>query len=96
MGFEILILNRAFDEIDRAFEYYSDIGPEVAKKFNADLLRCWRSLEKNPFFEVRHKDYRVVPLKKFPFIVVYIVDEKRKTVYVYSVFHTAQDPDKLP
>jgi hypothetical protein len=96
MGFEIVVLNRAYGEIDEALEFYSNVSDQISKKFMFDLQRCWKSLEKNPFFEMRHKDFRVVHLKKFPFIVVFTIDEKRKLVRIYSVFHTSQDPEKLP
>ncbi|QAA83247.1 hypothetical protein EI546_11815 [Aequorivita sp. H23M31] len=48
-------------------------------------------LEENPFlFQIVYKDYRQVPVKKFPFVILYKTD--LDTVKVYRVFPMNMNP----
>ncbi|CAM3829598.1 putative truncated plasmid stabilization system protein [Flavobacterium branchiophilum] len=53
-------------------------------------------LEPNPFFRFRHKKTRAIPLKTSPYLVSFEVHKNGSIVYVYSVFHTAQNPTQNP
>ena len=68
-----------------------------------EALRVWQivdehfgSLTKNPFFQIRYKDYHGFPIQKFPFIILYYIDEVNKTIYILSVFNTSLNPTKYP
>ena len=50
----------------------------------------------NPFFEIKIKNYRVLPLSKFPYIIIYKILEDTKIVDIVSIFHTSQNPKKYP
>lgn len=96
MAYKIKILKRAQIEIDDAFDYYSKISNSALKNFADELQEAYRRLEFNPKYQVRYKDFRALPLKSFPFILIFIIDEAEKTVKIYSVFNTHQNPEKYP
>ncbi|MDQ0478104.1 type II toxin-antitoxin system RelE/ParE family toxin [Chryseobacterium gotjawalense] len=96
MGYNLVILNRAQEEIDQAYEYYSEISYSVMKSFDEQLELAYQSLEINPFFQFRYKNLRAIPFKSFPYILFFTIDEEEKLVYIYSVFNTNQDPQKYP
>ncbi|QBO58332.1 type II toxin-antitoxin system RelE/ParE family toxin [Chryseobacterium salivictor] len=96
MGYNLVILNRAQEEIDQAYEYYSEISYSVMKSFDEQLELAYQSLEINPFFQFRYKNLRAIPFKPFPYILFFTIDEEEKLVYIYSVFNTNQDPQKYP
>ena len=96
MGYNLVILNRAQEEIDQAYEYYSEISYSVMKSFDEQLELAYQSLEINPFFQFRYKNLRAIPFKSFPYILFFMIDEEEKLVYIYSVFNTNQDPQKYP
>jgi mRNA-degrading endonuclease RelE of RelBE toxin-antitoxin system len=50
----------------------------------------------NPFFEIKIKNYSVLPLSKFPYIIIYKILEDTKIVDIVSIFHTSQNPKKYP
>ena len=77
MVFKIILDNRAFNDIDDAVDYYHKLSPPLTKRFVSDIRRAMKALTKNPFFQIRYKDYRCLPLKNFPFMIHYTVDEKR-------------------
>ena len=95
MDFEIRILPRAKLEIEEAIAWYSskklELGKELSKEINLvfDLLRF------DPFlFNTNRKNYRQVPLKRFPYVIIYRVFENE--ILVQSVFNTHQNPTKKP
>ena len=66
-------------------------------------IRFYKTLEdhieiiaKAPFFQVRYKDYHALPIRKFPFILLYFINEETKTVFIMSVFNTFLNPRKYP
>jgi len=96
MSYKLIILDRAQEEIDEAYDYYSKISSGVLRSFDEHLEKVYQSLEANPFYEIRYEKLRALPFKSFPFVVFFKVDERSKTVYIYSVFHTSQNPEKYP
>ena len=96
MSFSVVIEPRALADVQAAIDYYDEQQPGLGKKFAAVLEKEIQYLKQNPFFKIAYKDYRVLPIKKFPFIVFYYIHEKNKTVYITAIFNTYKDTDKYP
>ena len=96
MAFEIFQYPEADEDILNAIDYYKEISNSVLSSFEKELSRAYDRLERNPFFQIRYDDVRILPLKKFPYLVLFHVDEAKKFVYVVSVFCTHQNPEKYP
>jgi len=64
----------------------------LGEKFEAYLNRYMKSLAKNSFYQIRYDSIRCFPLKKYPYMIHFTVDEKLKIVYIHSVLNTARDP----
>ncbi|MBO6186326.1 MAG: type II toxin-antitoxin system RelE/ParE family toxin [Chryseobacterium sp.] len=96
MAFEIFQYPEADEDILDAVNYYKEISNSVASNFERQLSKAYDKLERNPFFQIRYDDVRVLPLKKFPYIILFHIDELKKIVYVISVFCTHQNPEKYP
>ena len=94
MAFQLKIEPQALDEVNEAFEYYSKISVIIGEKFNKALNNALDTLEINPFFQIKYKTIRSLPLTAFPYIILYAI--KENTILIYSVFHTAQNPGKYP
>ena len=96
MSYNLVILDKAQEEINEAYEYYLEISFSVMNSFDKQLEKVYQSLETNPFFQFRYKKLRALPFKFFPYMVFFDIGEEEKTVYIYSVFNTNQDPQKYP
>jgi toxin ParE1/3/4 len=94
--FKILILNQASEEFEEAFEYYKKINPKLAKKFFNQTNISLNDLKKNPFYQIRYDDFRMKIVKKFPYIIHYIVYENSNNVTVYGILNSNQNPDSSP
>ncbi|QQQ27302.1 type II toxin-antitoxin system RelE/ParE family toxin [Chryseobacterium indoltheticum] len=96
MIFEIFQYPEADQDILAAVNYYKEISNSTASNFEKELSKAYDQLERNPFFQIRYDDVRVLPLKKFPYIILFHIDEIKKIVFVISVFCTHQNPEKYP
>jgi hypothetical protein len=94
MSFKIVIEPRAIFDIQEAVDYYDFKQIGLGEYFIQALEEHIEILRKNPFFQIRYKDYYGLPIKKFPFIIFYFTDEEVKIVYVVSVFNTSLNPKK--
>jgi plasmid stabilization system protein ParE len=97
MDYSIIVSPIAHKNIDDIIEYYSaNVSDNIAADFYDELQECYRCLKVNPYFQVRVKWYRSLPLLKFPYLIFFEVHETEKLVRVLAVFNTFQDPDKWP
>jgi toxin ParE1/3/4 len=96
MIFEVVIEPRALADIQDAIDYYESKQIGLGEYFYQVIDEHLDTISRNPFFEIRYKDYRDIPTKKFPFIIFYFLDEEIKKVFILSVFNTSLNPSKYP
>ena len=53
----------------------------------------FKAIQLNPFYGIRYDDVHCLPLKKFPAMVHYNIDEMKKIIIVRAVINTNKDPD---
>lgn len=96
MKYEILILDRAFADIQEAINYYESKQEGLSFKFEKALDKNFETLELNPKFKIEYKNIHVIPLKKFPYLIHFRVDDIKKVVTIEAVFNTSKDPKGKP
>ena len=98
MAYNVIVEPEAQQDIDEAIEYYSNVTNDTKVLVNLlnEIENAYSALGINPFYEVRSKHYRALPLKKYPYLMFFEVLEKHKTVKVIALFNTLQDPNKRP
>ncbi|MBC7450455.1 MAG: type II toxin-antitoxin system RelE/ParE family toxin [Cytophagales bacterium] len=97
MHYTILINHEAQLDIERAYNYYFEtINHTIAELFYNDLQEAYSALSINPFYQIRTKTYRAIPLKKFPFLLFFQVVEEQQKVKILALFNTHQDTNKYP
>lgn len=91
---EIIILPKVLIEIEDAMEWYENRKKGLGIEFLEHLEVYFDLLKKdNVFFQIRREpNIREMPLKRFPFVIIYEVFPKK--IVVYSVFNTNQNPIK--
>jgi toxin ParE1/3/4 len=96
MSYKIVFEPRSIFDIQDAIDYYDSKQLGLGEYFFHTLEEHIEVITKSPFFQVKYKDYQGLPIKKFPFIIFYFIDEEKKTVYIVSVFNTSLNPQKYP
>ncbi len=93
MVFNVKTLIRAELEIDEAVFYYETIRKGLGKNFLLDYENQLNTLYNFPFFEEKCNIVRVLPLKKFPYLIHFTVNESEKTVSIQAITNNHQDPN---
>lgn len=97
MAYKIIVTPDAIQNIDDAVYFYKkEVSDRVAKKFIDQYKQTFKDILKTPYFKVFFQDFRGKPMKKFPYIVLYTINESLKIIIIKAVFHTSQDPKKYP
>lgn len=92
MAFVIKLTPTAFNDLQKAIDYYNEQQKGLGKKFKLairEMLVQLKKVAKAGSFMYDTVRFRV--LKQFPFIILYELLEN-KTVVVYRIFHTSLNP----
>ncbi|CAL2092858.1 conserved protein of unknown function [Tenacibaculum sp. 190524A02b] len=94
MGFKLIVEYEAQLEIEEAIEYYESNKVGLGAEFFNYLDGYFQTLKNGKAtFELKRKPvFRELPLKMFPFVIIY--EQYKDEIIVYSVFNTDQDPSK--
>lgn len=91
MPFKVLIEPRALSDIQQAIDYYDSRQQGLGKRFETAITKHFSVISRNPFFQIRYSGIRCLPVKRFPFLIHFVIDEERNEVLVISVFHTSKN-----
>ena len=92
--YDLIIKEEAKFEIIEAYNWYEGKQEGLGERFVLDLDDYFERIRSTPeIFPRRYREYRQVVMKRFPFVIVFEIEEKE--VVVYAAFNTYQDPNKL-
>ena len=83
----------AKQDIQREINYFNQQQKGLGKKFHKEVLNYFSAIKINPFYQVRYDEIRCLPLKKFPVMIHFSVDENAKIIIVRAVINTSKNPD---
>jgi plasmid stabilization system protein ParE len=88
-----LLLPAAKRDVKKAYEWYEEQKAGLGEIFLERVEECLEAIGRTPkAFQLVLKDARRAIVKQFPYVMFYRIDAKG--IYVYSVFHTSQNPQK--
>jgi hypothetical protein len=93
MAYTILITPTATEDIAVTIEYYNAVATDLGYRF-ADLVADYfnRIAELPTASAIRYKNVRCKPMKRFPYLIMFTIDETAHTVNILRVFNTYQEP----
>lgn len=95
MSYKIVLTPVAKKNIeDATFYYKTKVSAKVARLFIDDYKKTFKDILKVKYFRFFFRDFRGKPMKKFPFIVFYTIDENQKIIFIKAVFNANQDDKK--
>jgi plasmid stabilization system protein ParE len=90
--FRLIITDLAADELEAAYWYYELQSEGLGEKYLKELDAIFKVLCEQPkLFPIIQDVFRQVPLKNFPFVVVY--DVSSADVRIFAVFHASRNPE---
>lgn len=92
MAFKIVITHKAHIDTLEGIEWYFKQSAGVGKQFYQAIQKEYKTLRQNPYFQIRYEDIRCLPLKKFPYMIHFAVEEKSNRVVIIGIICTHRDP----
>jgi plasmid stabilization system protein ParE len=87
------LLRAAKRDVKKAYEWYEEQKPGLGDVFLERVEECLSAIGRSPnAFQVVAHDARRAIVKQFPYVIFYRIEDE--AIYVYSVFHTSQNPQK--
>ena len=97
MGFKVKISPIANTNVKQAVAYYKkEASAKIARNFVKDYQLTVQKIIRNPYFQIYYKDFRGLPLKDYPYIIFYQIDQAKKLILVKAVFNAKQNTKKRP
>jgi hypothetical protein len=94
MIFDIIFAPEVKFDIQEAIDWYNSKQEGLGKLFLTELKKYLNLLQQTPkSFAIRYNTTRCLPLKKFPFLIHYRVDDEENTIYVDAILHTSRNPE---
>ncbi len=94
MKFKIKIETGARKDIQEAINWYNAKQKGLGKVFHLELINHISILEMSPYFSKRYDNVHCLPMKKFPFMIHFTIDDCSKVVIIRAVLHTAISPQQ--
>lgn len=92
MAYKIIIDPNANLDIIESIDWYNNAQAGLGLKFYKQILVSFDIIINTPFaFPVRYKTNHTALVKKFPFMVHYLIDSEKNAIVITAVLHTSRD-----
>lgn len=96
MAYSVVLLQSARTGLWEAMDWYNQQSPGLGSELMAEFFGHLKKLPENP---QRHKyilkPFRRLLLKRFPYLIIFRIDEIRLRVVVAVLWHEKRDPERL-
>ena len=94
MKYILKIKKEAHQDIQEGINWYNSRQKGLGEKFHATVKKGYEDICNNPYFQIRYENVRCLPVRKYPYMLQFIVNEKEKKVILLGVINTYKDPKK--
>lgn len=96
MKLQLIISDKAQNEIEDALIWYGAIGIDLAVRFYESVYAAIDNVAANPeqFHLSEIENYREASIERFPFLIIYQIVNASGSVIIASVFNTHRNPEK--
>jgi len=93
MSYKLVYTPEALIEFKDAVIWYNVHSKRAAENFIIAIREKTVSICKNPLrYRNSYKHFRETSLKKYPYYLIYFIDESKKIVILTSVYHHKRNP----
>ena len=94
ISFEIVIRREAQVDVDEIFVWYEEQKQSLGLEFIEALENTLDRIVRNPYHALLiEKDARSATLKRFPYEIIYRVDDAKMQVRIIAVIHQHRNPE---
>ncbi len=93
MACTVYMTPSAINDIEEALKYYNTKVTDLGFKFADEVDDNLESIAQNPYaFAERYKNVRGKLVKRFPYLILYKINDTTTVIEVIRVFNTYQNP----
>ena len=92
--YKIFVDPKVDNDISKAVEYYENQQAGLSQKFIQAYDDAINILKGFPHYQIRYDSVRCFPIKKFPYMIHFTIDENNRLVNIYALIHTSLDPEE--
>ncbi len=94
MRYLIIFSQLASDDLTETLGWYKDQSDGLEKRFITEMSKILKRMEIFPkTFPIDYLQIRKALLKKFPYKILYFIDESKQEIHVIGVVHQSRHPD---
>jgi plasmid stabilization system protein ParE len=91
---EVIVRPEAANDIQSVHAWYRDISPQFATAFIRRIVEAITHAREWPLmYQLVYRDFRRVPLRRFPYALFYRAYDER--IVVVAVLHQVRDPQLI-
>jgi len=95
MNYSFELRDKASKEFIDAFVWYEEQQAGLGDLFELTFQNKLKKICNNPLhYKVSYKNYHEALTEKFPFLIVYTINEKIKRITIIAIFHTSRNPKR--
>ena len=94
MNYTVDLLFKARQEIFESWVWYEEQEDGLGDRFEDAVFEKIALIAANPLHYPLKKGTYEANTDKFPFLIVYRINKRRKLIMIVSVFHTSRHPKK--
>lgn len=85
---------RAAEEYETAFKWYEEKSIVAADNLIVSVQEAIEAICTSPYrYRNTYKNLREITLKKYPFNLIYSIDENKKLIIIISLYHHKRNPE---
>ena len=95
MAYSFILRQEAVKEFTEAYVWYEEQQEGLGDQFRNEFQEKLELICNNPFhYKKPYKRFHEALTHRFPFLIVYTVEEKVNQIVVIAIFHTSRNPKK--
>jgi len=91
----LILSDRASEEFEKDYEWYEGEHEGLGERFAEAIQSKIEKILENPYhYKVTRKKQHEAVVEIFPYVILYVVNERAKEILIAAIFHTSRDPKK--
>ncbi|HBE40725.1 MAG TPA: hypothetical protein DDW27_05895 [Bacteroidales bacterium] len=90
--YKLVIKHQAFIDIQEGISWYDSRQEGLGIRFLEAIEQEYKTISLNPHFQIRYDELRCLPMKSFPYMIHFIIDDVLRQVVILGVINTSKNP----
>jgi plasmid stabilization system protein ParE len=93
MSYTYIIHKHAQKDYEQSLEWYMERSLDAAEKLVQAIDNALQLVSDNPYrWRNKYKNFHEITLKKYPFTIIYTIEEDKSLLVVSSIYHHKRSP----